>query len=129
VVVVTPREDGSHAADPEVLANRLATTATVVAMSRPEASWELTNEFGGKQLSAWHGAMCIYLPGLTRASDPRPHPLILANRLADPRSSSVSRSGSPLGLCSDFETIPGAWRGGTGWPSLRASADRPASGS
>lgn len=65
------------------MANRLATTAAVVALATPDATWGLNSEFGGKELSAWHGALRVYLPGLTRTSDPTLHPLVRAGRLAD----------------------------------------------
>ncbi len=83
VLVLTPRQDGTFVEDPEKVAEEFASLGQLAVAAEPAATFALTEEVGRRELSCFHGALRVYLPGFTRASDPLKHPLLLPRALSD----------------------------------------------
>lgn len=84
IALLSPRADGTYALPPHIVAQDLFTLATVYTVATPGATFALTDALGRRELSAFHGALRVYLPGLRLDSDPLHHPLLTAARLTDP---------------------------------------------
>lgn len=76
VLLVSTDERGGAQVDLKHLANRLSGVAHLRAM-KPGPTYDLTRTVG-KQMSAYHGAVRLYMPGLEQGNeDPFQHPLWL----------------------------------------------------
>ena len=84
VAVLSPREDGSYVVDPEDLSWDLLGRARLYVIHDHRLTFELSDEVGDRAMSCYWGAARCYFPGWSRHDDPRDHPLLVADRLADP---------------------------------------------
>lgn len=84
VAVLTPTEDGDYVVDPDDLAWQLLGRARLHVLAEHPLTFRLTDAVGDKRLSCFLGAARAYLPRWSRHDDPYDHPLLLAERLADP---------------------------------------------
>ena len=79
VVLLSPYPDGKlNWIDRDRLAHNLAGVAVVVSVEEPELTWDFTNDVG-RRLSCFDGAVRIYWPKFSKASDPRYHRLFLGS--------------------------------------------------
>ena len=120
VVVVSVDDNGGAQIDVDRLATRLSGTAHLRSLSI-EPSFELTRQIG-KRMSAFNGAMRLYMPGLEQESEnPFQHPLWLAPTTGlNPRAlNQVASRILPLGF-RDPEGDARFWRVGL----LRQAASR-----
>lgn len=85
IVVITPGEDGKFIVEPDRIVDELLSLGEVCCIPDADSTFALTSVLGRKELSCFHGAMRVYLPGLRANSDPREHPLILPRRAAERR--------------------------------------------
>ena len=79
VVMLSPYPHGKlNWIDRDRLARNLAGVAVVVSVEDPELTWDFTNDVG-RRLSCFDGAVRIYWPKFSKASDPRSHRLFLGS--------------------------------------------------
>lgn len=81
VLILTPRENGSFVIDPQRLGEDFASLAALYVIDRPQSTYALSAELGGKELSCFNGALRLYLPKFCLDSQPRAHPLYLPRQL------------------------------------------------
>lgn len=84
VAVLAPKEDGTYVVPPTELAMELLGLARVHLLERHQSTFRLTDAVGDRRLSAYWGALRVYLPDFTCADDGSTHPLVVADRLIDP---------------------------------------------
>ncbi len=84
VAVLAPKEDGSYVIPPADIATELLGLAQLNLLERHQSTFRLTDALGDRRLSAYWGALRVYLPGFTCADDGTTHPLVVADRLIDP---------------------------------------------
>jgi hypothetical protein len=82
LIVVSPHPNGAYEVPPEQIARDFFTLAEVVVASSPKSTFALTRELGRRELSCFHGALRVYMPGLKRDADPYRHPLLTPRPLA-----------------------------------------------
>jgi hypothetical protein len=92
IVLVAPYTNGSdNLLDPEALARNLAGVALIVDAVDAKATWGMADKLG-RTLSCFDGAARIYWPGFSRMSNPRRHPLYLAERIEAVGADRVQRA-------------------------------------
>ena len=84
VVVLAPFEDGTFAIDPDQLMWELLGRARLYVIHDHRITYHLSDAVGDKRLSCYWGASRCYFPEWSRHDEPRDHPLLVADRLADP---------------------------------------------
>lgn len=84
VAVLAPLEEGGYVIDPGVLANELLGLAHVYHVDRHLSTFTLSDAVGDKRLSAYWGALRVYMPDFSCADRGDEHPLLLPDRLIDP---------------------------------------------
>lgn len=84
IIVLSPNTDGTYEVVPEQLARDFLTLGEVVVAETPQSTFALTRELERRELSCFHGALRIYLPGLKRDADPFRHPLLTPRHLGVP---------------------------------------------
>lgn len=82
--VLAPLEQGGHALAPDALADALLGLAPLWVIESHPATFRLSDALGDRRLSAYWGALRVYLPGFTCADRPEEHPLLVHDRLIDP---------------------------------------------
>lgn len=96
VLVISPRADGTFVAPPRRIAEEVFTLASVYVIATPADTFALTHALGRRELSAFHGALRVYLPGLRADSNPLDHPLLIGARATE--SAARSRLAAFLAL-------------------------------
>ncbi|MDT8369738.1 MAG: hypothetical protein RQ745_11060 [Longimicrobiales bacterium] len=84
IAILSPTEEGDYMVDPEVLARELLGIAQLHVITDHSHTFTLSDTIRDRHLSAFWGALRIYLPGFTKADHPHSHPLLLSDRLTDP---------------------------------------------
>jgi len=84
VAVLSPEGSDHYVISPDSFGRELIGIAKTYVAASAASTYALTDALGRKELSCFHGAMRVYMPGLRHDSDPRRHPLLL------PRSLSVN---------------------------------------
>jgi hypothetical protein len=84
IAVLAPLEDGSFVVPPEVLERELLGAAELFVLATHPATFRLTDALGDRRLSAYFGALRVYLPGFSCADAPSEHPLLVRDQVADP---------------------------------------------
>ncbi|HRN53082.1 MAG TPA: hypothetical protein PK788_06265 [Gemmatimonadaceae bacterium] len=84
VAVLAPLEHGGYAIDPRELAAELCGIAHLRVLESHPCTFRLTDALGDRRLSAYWGALRVYLRGFSCADQPHDHPLLHADRLIDP---------------------------------------------
>lgn len=84
VAVLAPLEAGGYAIDPQELAVELCGIAHLRVLESHPCTFRLTDALGDRRLSAYWGALRVYLRGFSCADQPHDHPLLHADRLIDP---------------------------------------------
>jgi hypothetical protein len=84
VAVLAPLEEGGYAIPPNELAEELLGLARVHAMDRHQATFRLSDTLGDRRLSAYWGALRVYMPEFSCADSGDDHPLLVRDRLVDP---------------------------------------------
>lgn len=84
VAVQAPTEDGEYLVPPASLADELLGVAHLFVIDRHPTTYRLTDELGDRRLSAYWGALHVYLPGFSCADSAESHPLLVDDRLVDP---------------------------------------------
>lgn len=99
LAVLAPLEDGSYVVPPAELAEDLLGLAHLYYMDRHPTTFRLTDALGDRRLSAYWGALRVYLPEFTCADRPEDHPLLVRDRLIDPvmRAQLVGQLGRDAG--------------------------------
>ncbi len=82
VAILSPTATDAYVISPATFGREFIGIAKTYYAASAASTFALTEELGRKELSCFHGAMRVYLPGLTRESDPTRHPLMLPRRLA-----------------------------------------------
>ncbi len=82
--VLSPHEDGSFVIDPDDLAWDLLGRARLYVIRDHRLTFELSDTVGDRRMSCYWGAARCYFPGWSRHDEPMDHPLLIADRLADP---------------------------------------------
>jgi hypothetical protein len=99
VAVLAPREDGGFVVPPTELADALMGLATLHVITRHQTTYRLSDALGDRRLSAYWGALRIYMPGFSCADRPSEHPLLVGDQLIDPvmRADVLGRLGREAG--------------------------------
>jgi len=84
VAVLSPLEEGGFVVDPDDLAWDLLGRARLYIIREHRQTFDLSDAVGDRRMSSYWGAVRCYLPGWSRHDDPLDHPLLVADRLADP---------------------------------------------
>jgi hypothetical protein len=82
--VLAPLEEGGYVVPPEELADALLGLAPLWVIERHPGTFRLTDALGDRRLSAYWGALRVYLAGFSCADRPEDHPLLMRDRLIDP---------------------------------------------
>ena len=82
--VLAPLEQGGYVVSPELVAEELLGLAHVYRLERHSTTFRLSDALGDPRLSAYWGALRIYMPGFSCAERPEDHPLLVRERLEDP---------------------------------------------
>ena len=95
VAVLAPLETGGYAVPPEELAAEFLGLAHLRVITTHAGTFRLTDSLGDRRLSAYFGALRVYMPGFSCADDPSGHPLLQREQLTDPvlRASLLGRLG------------------------------------
>lgn len=95
IAVLAPLEAGGYLVPPEQVATELFGLAPVYAIERHSGTFRLTDAVGDRRLSAYWGALRVYLPEFSCADRPEDHPLLMRDRVEDPvqRAALVGRLG------------------------------------
>jgi hypothetical protein len=98
VAVLAPRED-SFVVPPAELADAMLGLATLYIITRHQTTYRLSDALGDRRLSAYWGALRIYMPGFSCADRPTDHPLLVSDQLIDPvmRADVLGRLGREAG--------------------------------
>lgn len=83
VLILTPLPWGDYVMDPRQFGEDFASLASLYVVDRPQSTFALTDELGGKELSCFNGALRLYLPKLKLGSNPQSHPLFLPRQLKE----------------------------------------------
>lgn len=83
VILLTPAADGTYAISPAQIADEYLSLGELVVAATPASTFALTRELARRELSCFHGALRVYLPGFQQDADPYRHPLLTPTRLAD----------------------------------------------
>lgn len=99
VAVLAPSEDGSFVVPPAELADAMLGLATLYVITRHQTTYRLSDALGDRRLSAYWGALRIYMPGFSCADRPADHPLLVSDQLIDPvmRADVLGRLGREAG--------------------------------
>lgn len=84
VAVLAPEEGGTFVVPPDALMLELFGRAQLYVIHDHRDTFELSDTVGDRRMSCYWGAVRCYMPEWTRYDDPRDHPLLIADRLADP---------------------------------------------
>lgn len=84
VAVLAPLEDGEFVVVPDDLAWDLLGRAQLYVIRDHRITYRLSDAVGDRRMSSYWGAVRAYMPGWSRHDDPLDHPLLVADRLADP---------------------------------------------
>lgn len=84
VLLLTPTAEDKYVVSPEAFGREFVGIAKTYYARSASSTFVLTDELGRKDLSCFHGAMRLYMPGFSRESRPANHPLLLPRRLALP---------------------------------------------
>jgi len=124
VAVLAPLEHGGYAIDPQELAADLCGIAHLRVLESHPCTFRLTDALGDRRLSAYWGALRVYLQGFSCADQPHDHPLLHADRLIDPveRAFLVGRLGRTA--ASELLWPRGIERAKTSAPAVHAPNDR-----
>jgi hypothetical protein len=97
--VLTPLEDGTFVLPPAELADALLGLARLYVIPLHADTFRLSDALGDRRLSAYWGALRIYMPGFSCADRPTDHPLLVADQLQDPvmRADALGRLGRQAG--------------------------------
>ncbi|MGH7507066.1 MAG: hypothetical protein ACRELX_15530, partial [Longimicrobiales bacterium] len=76
--------DGEFIVDPNDLVLDLLGRARLYVIRDHRLTFKLSDAVGDKRMSCYWGAVRSYMPGWSRHDDPLDHPLLIADRLADP---------------------------------------------
>lgn len=82
IALLSPDASGNYVISPQSLGREFIGIAKTYYAVSPESTYTLTSELGTKELSCFHGAARVYMPGLTKQTDPGRHPLLLPRRLS-----------------------------------------------
>lgn len=95
VAVLAPLEEGGYVVQPAELAAELLGVARIHYLERHQSTFRLTDALGDRRLSAYWGALRVYMPDFSCADDTANHPLLVRDRLIDPviRAELVGRLG------------------------------------
>ncbi|HET8770663.1 MAG TPA: hypothetical protein VFM71_06750 [Gemmatimonadaceae bacterium] len=95
VAILAPLEAGGFVLPPAELAAELMGLAHVHCIQRHQDTFRLTDALGDRRLSAYWGALHVYMPDFSCADDGSRHPLLVHDRLIDPvlRAALVGRLG------------------------------------
>lgn len=83
VAVLAPTEAGEYLVPPEDLAAELLGIAPLFVLARHQTTFRLTDELGDRRLSAYWGALRVYLPGFSCADWSDAHPLLRNDVIGD----------------------------------------------
>lgn len=81
VALLSPTASDEYVVSPPSFGREFIGIAKTYCARSAASTYALTSELGKRDLSCFHGAMRLYMPGLHRDSDPRHHPLVLPRRL------------------------------------------------
>lgn len=81
LLVLAPQRDGTYVVPPAQLAREFLTLGELVVAETPGSTFALTRELRSRTLSCFHGALRVYLPGLSYDADPYRHPLLTPRHL------------------------------------------------
>jgi hypothetical protein len=97
--VLTPLEDGTFVVPPAELADALLGLARLYVIPVHADTFRLSDVLGDRRLSAYWGALRIYMPRFSCADRPTDHPLLVADQLQDPvmRADALGRLGRQAG--------------------------------
>lgn len=84
VAVLAPLEDGGYLVPPAELAEELLGIAPLFVLDRHPTTFRLTDSLGDRRLSAYWGALRVYLPGFSCADWSDAHPLLRNDIIGDP---------------------------------------------
>ncbi|MCI0435727.1 MAG: hypothetical protein L0271_19110 [Gemmatimonadetes bacterium] len=84
LAVLSPLESGNYVVDPDDLAWDLLGRARLYLLRDHKQTFDLSDAVGDRRMSCYWGAARCYMPGWSRHDDPMDHPLLIADRLADP---------------------------------------------
>jgi len=128
VAVLAPLETGGYLVPPEQVAAELFGLAPVYAIERHTGTFRLTDAVGDRRLSAYWGALRLYLPEFSCADRPEDHPLLMRDRVEDPvqRAALVGRLGR-AGLSRLFPAAGGTNPDAAAETVLRGAAGTPVS--
>jgi len=82
VAILSPTVENEYVISPQSYGREFVGIAKTYYAASAASTYALTSELGRKDLSCFHGAMRVYMPGLERDSDPARHPLVLPRRLS-----------------------------------------------
>lgn len=82
IAFLSPTPTDEYVLSPAAFGREFVGLAKTYRAASAGSTFALTSELGRRELSCFHGAMRIYMPGFGRNSDPRQHPLVLPRRLA-----------------------------------------------
>lgn len=82
IAFLSPDQADSFVLAPDAFGREFMGLAKTYCAASAASTYALTSEVGRKDLSCFHGAMRIYMPGLDRTSDSRMHPLLVTSRLS-----------------------------------------------
>jgi hypothetical protein len=84
IAVLAPLEEGGYVVDPADLAWDLLGRAQLHVLAEHRLTFDLSDTVGDRRMSCYWGAVRAYMPGWSRHDDYHEHPLLIADRLADP---------------------------------------------
>jgi hypothetical protein len=82
IAFLSPTATDEYVVSPAAFGREFVGIAKTYCAHSAASTFALTSELEKPDLSCFHGAMRLYMPGLQRHSDPRHHPLILPRRLS-----------------------------------------------
>ncbi len=113
--VLSPQEGGGYLVPPETLGEELLGLASLHVLADHQDTFRLTDALGDRRLSAYWGALRVYLPDFSCADAPAAHPLLVRDQIVDPvlRAELVGRLAlrtaislrMPPGIASAVETV------------------------
>jgi hypothetical protein len=84
VAVLAPLEEGGFVVPPEDMADALLGLAPLYVIPRHPSTYRLSDSLGDRRLSAYWGALRVYMPGFSCADRSSEHPLLVRDQLIDP---------------------------------------------
>ena len=82
IAFLAPTRSDEYVVSPTAFGREFLGIAKTYCARSAASTFALTSELERRDLSCFHGALRLYMPGLHRDSDPRHHPLIVPRRLS-----------------------------------------------